>query len=479
MFSHFNVYGSQASACSSSSTPEMLSPGQANGTDSKQNHYFCPDACCQDGCSCCGWGALKSNESTLEAGNKQLNRQQSLLDENSSGNVQEFPYLDDETGLVSGDKEQGEDDELTVPDTEDGTDEYEIVLDEANPADSSRRSIGSALFGMFMRNRGQDGVADPEELRSAQRPTLDYGRKPKRSNVAIVETADSVEAQRADGEIVMSDSAGRDTRVVVIDKPKSKRRLFILIAVLCFALACFLAALLLGFLNNKARSSLRGEKINVQHEVTAPPQYINNTIVVKSDQKTLLTGCFDYTNGPVVCLIDENPSDGLCKVTVDGTTCSSCSVCNIATGSVRADCAGLQGSGDVPINDSCISTEEVFANTLLAAFVLGANVSGIWVNLPTNAPSAAPPATPAPVTPNFTTGCFDYSQALNQGSSVCLTDQNPTDGVCMLTVNGAVCQSCNVCNSGAWTATLKGDLYLVRSMYIASVGSLYPVGTTA
>jgi hypothetical protein len=377
-------------------------------------------------------------------------------------------------------------------------DEVEIVLNDEEEEAKPKNGFGG---GFGSRNHKSSLAAAAIEESSE----LYLGGSTKRGDVAVIETDDTLEAQTVDGDISIIDSNGNATRVTLMEKPRSRRRLYILFALLCLAIVCAIAALLVGLLNDRTKEesfeSTNREALPEEDETDGDTTGDENLGNVFGNKSSLATGCFQYTGGFLVCLSDEGADDGLCSVTVDGEACESCTVCDAERGTVRVDCSNVVQDLLV-INDECIDTADAFDDTMLEGFLIGNdggfegsivdpagqgdedgdqavgggatdgednlndgedNPDGGEDNLndgednpdggednPDDVPDDG-----VALEPNYTTGCFDYNFRLNQGAAVCLFDEDPTDDVCTISVDGQDCAECTVCDRDA--GTIRAD----------------------
>lgn len=313
---------------------------------------------------------------------------------------------------------------------------YEVVLNNEEPAAPPKKRFG---FGAAV---GSDAPTDDDAS------SLDLSVNSKRQNVAVVGTANCIEAQECDdGEISVS---GKTESLTIVNKPEKKRRLYWLLILLCLALLVGVGAIVgLVVRNNRSKSADEGEPI------ARSSGNITNTTdedtFVDVLQEVMSTGCFQYDNGMTVCFLDEDPTDDMCLVTIDGQECASCQVCDIVTGAPRVDCTNVLPETEI-VNDGCQNTLGAFECTFMAAFVTDEGMDatctqGSWVQEEEDEPE--PVVTETPVESNFPTGCFDYNFRLNDGVTVCLFDDEPNDDLCTVLVDGQECEACTVCDTEA------------------------------
>jgi hypothetical protein len=441
---------------------------------------------------CCGLGLIRCNGSEIppaQMNNADPGTEDQLLRSAGEGDEENQGMLVEPVSQeLSLNEEQ-------MPGGGQEPDEYEIVL---NEEEETKPKTG--LCGVFGSRKSKSSLASAATGESNE---LDLGENTKRGNVAVIETDDSLEAQTVDGDISIIDCNGNATRVTLMEKPTSRRRrrLYIMLALLGLALLCAVSALLVGLLKDRSKeTSLEstvtdglgendGDITGDENDGDITGDENNGDIIgdgnngdiigdVIEAKSSLTSGCFQYTGEFLVCLSDEGADDGLCSVTVDGEACVSCTVCNAESGTVRVDCSNVVEDLAV-INDECIDIADAFDGTLLEAFLIGndGGFEGSVVdpagqgqedgNQDVGGGATDGEDTPDNVEdtpdvgdvlgPNYTTGCFDYNFRLNNGAVVCLFDEDPTDTVCNISVDGQDCDSCTVCDGDAGTGTVRAD----------------------
>ena len=420
---------------------------------------------------CCGLGLNRSDGSEIPGTEGQLLRNVGEGDEENQGMYLEpgsQGFLPSKEEMASSGEEPSE---------------YEIVLNDEEEETEPK----NGLRGVFGGGKSKSSLAAAATEESSE---LGLGGNVKRGNVAVIETDDTLEAQTVDGDISIIDCNGNATRVTLVEKPRSRRRLYILLALLCLAMVCAIAALLVALLKDGTKED-SFESSFVENDEDGDVTGDENVGTDFGDKASLTTGCFQYTEGFLVCLSEEGANDGLCSATMDGEACASCTVCDAERGTVRVDCSNAVEDLLV-INDECIDTADAFDNTLLEAFLVGndGGFEGSFVDLAgqgkedgdqgeeegatdvpddatevpddateapddvTEAPddvTEAPTEVPDALEANYTTGCFDYNFRLNTGAVVCLSDEDPSDDICSISVNGQACDSCTVCDRDAGT----------------------------
>jgi hypothetical protein len=307
-------------------------------------------------------------------------------------------------------------------------DEYEVVLNKDDPEAQERKL---------------NGVGVGSDASTADDSSLDLSVSTRRETVAVVGTANAIEAQNCDdGEVSVSGK----TESLTIVKPNKKKRRYWLLLLLCIALLLAIAALITGLVVRNNRQNQENDDDD-EPTVRSVGNWTNTTDeenVIDVLQEAMSTGCFQYDNGMTVCFFDEDPTDNVCLVTVDGQVCASCTVCDMATGAARVDCTNVLPESAI-VNDDCENTPGAFECTFMAAFVNDEGLDetcmqGSWVDEEEE---------PELTSPNFPTGCFDYNFRLNDGVIVCLFDDEPNDDLCTVLVDGEQCESCVVCDTEA------------------------------
>ena len=292
----------------------------------------------------------------------------------------------------------------------------------------------------------------------------------KQSNLALVDNGETVEAQRTDddGSISIDGRDGERTKVTFIGgKENNRSRKCIWLLLFMLAVAGFVTAMILGLGSLRSKKSEKsetsdtdalGQEEEVNDNGSSGGESDNNGSASEGEGGAstsigiLSTGCFQYEeSGDLVCLLDDDPADSLCTFIVNGEVCSSCEICDMDSGSIRVDCTGLvDDSSQAIINDLCLDPTialDIYDGTLVEAFTdtEDANALGSWVSTEGGNGGSGGTSQERGASP-FTTGCFDYKFRLNGGVVVCLEDEDPTDDVCTLEVDGEPCNSCSICD---------------------------------
>jgi hypothetical protein len=439
---------------------------------------------------CCGLGLNRSDGSEIQPSPNSTDQSQ-LLPISKEGNAKSQGLL-----LKPGSQGFAPSEDEMPPGQE--PDACEIVLEEEDEEETKPKN---GFWGGLGSRKSKSSLAAAATEKSNK---MNLGGKIKRGNIAVIETDDALEAQTVDEDISIVGSNG--TRVTLMQKPRSRRRYYIMLALLFLTLLCAIAALLVGLLKDRTtekslESSTPGDLAQedgndgdiTANENAADIFEDNGGITadetaddIFGDKSSLTTGCFQYAGGVLVCLTDEGADGGLCSVTVDGDACNSCTVCDAERGTVRVDCSNVVEDLLV-INDACIDTADAFDGTLLEAFLVGndggfegsmvdpagqgeeeegnptgqgeeeeGNPAGQGEEEEGNPAGQGEEEEGNPddgdaLGPNYTTGCFDYNFRLNTGAVVCLFDEDPTDDVCSISVDGQDCDTCTVCDRDAGT----------------------------
>ena len=467
---------------SSGSTPNKSNKNNGDGKDGELHDFDCY-------CPCVGGsGNGTLNDQILlddDHANIKLTMNDDIEDGEDIGKVRslgngDIPFDEGELPAPKGRRSLRNgsgDEQKTVEIVWDGDDEKEKDANEKDNGEildlpSKERSILERMLGI---SRDTSSLTGYSGSMAALAST-----KEDQSNVALVDNGETVETQHPDedGTISIDSRNGEPTKVTWIGKSRNNRRQkYLWLVLFLFAVAGFITALIVGVASlrrNKSQNGtskgddegdILGQQQNKDIGIPGTNHGVGGTLGGGSSIGILSTGCFRYDEtNDLVCLTDDNPNDSLCSFTINGGSCG-CVVCNEDTGAIRVDCSGIIASDNAIMNDSCLNPDvdpDVYDDTLLEAFTGHEEASslGSWESEVGEELGATDVENIARGESPFTTGCFDYKFRLHGGVVVCLEDEDTSDDICILEVDGESCDSCSVCDPT--TGAIRADCSSLR-----------------